>query len=164
MLQPNWVTLIVEHRGSLGKHLPPLCSSSRMCRQCRDWPELGSRSCSMHCRHCKVSSPVGSLPLRIPVALLNEQHLDLGPQQYPGSHNQLGAGQDQLHLLPFPPWVDGDRRLSLLPTCTFPIKPAATEATSILQLCLVGISNREVIAEGMRDRTLRWISFPKTAV
>jgi len=47
---------------------------------------------------------------------------------------QPGAEQDQLNLLPSLPWVDGDRGVSLLPTCTFPVKSAATQVTSGLQL------------------------------
>lgn len=37
-----------------------------------------------------------------------------------------GAERDQLDLLPFPLQADGDRGLFLLPTCIFPVKPAAT--------------------------------------
>lgn len=46
---------------------------------------------------------------------------------------ELDGERDRLDLLPFPPQADGDRGLSLLPTCTFPIKPAATWAASVLQ-------------------------------
>lgn len=48
-----------------------------------------------------VSSPAGSLSLTLPVALLKEQHLDLGPPQHSGSHDQPGAEQDQLHRCHF---------------------------------------------------------------